>query len=113
MYTLQDGLPEVNVSTISDQQLLEYLCQNRAVISYPRNDEEILLVEGLVPRRTVVNRSNPYLYSQEYAVVCLLADEYASASLAVMHTALIRDCLRGADRERHAQHAAVHPGLSQ
>jgi hypothetical protein len=32
------------------------------------------------------------------AVVCLFGDD--SAPLAVMHIALIRDCLRGADHER-------------
>jgi hypothetical protein len=93
--TLQSGLPEVDISTISDQQLLEYLCQTRAVFSYPRNNEDILSVECLVPLRAVMH---PYIFSQEYALVCLFGDD--SAPLAVMHIALIRDCLRGADHER-------------
>ncbi len=95
--TLQSGLPEVDISTgtISDQQLLEYLCQTLAVFSYPRNNEDILSVECLVPLRAVMD---PYIFSQEYAVVCLFGDD--SAPLAVMHIALIRDCLRGVDHER-------------
>ncbi len=40
--TLQSGLPEGDISTISNQQLLEYLCQIRAVFSFQRNNEEIL-----------------------------------------------------------------------
>jgi hypothetical protein len=57
-----DDLPGVDISTISDQQLVEYLCQNRAVFPCPRSDEDILLVECLVPLRAVVQ---PYLFSQE------------------------------------------------
>jgi hypothetical protein len=92
--TPQDGLPMVDISTITDQQLVEYLCQNTAVFPCPRSDEDILSVDCLVPLRAVVH---PYLFSQEYAVVCRFGDD--SAPLAVMHIALIRDCLRGANRE--------------
>ncbi len=41
---------------------------------------------------------HPYLFSEEYVVVTGFCDD--SALLAVMHIALIRDCLRGANRER-------------
>ncbi len=91
----QDGLPEVDISATTDQQLAEYLCQHRAVFPCPRSEEDIVSVECLVPLRAVVH---PYLYSQEYVVVCRFGDD--SAPLAVMHIALIRDCLRGANRER-------------
>ncbi len=53
------------------------------------------MVACLIPLRAVVN---PYLFSQVYAVVRLFADE--DAPLTVMHMALIRDCLMGADQER-------------
>ncbi len=84
----------VDIFAITEQQLVEFLCQNRAVFPYPLSDEDILSVECLVPLRTVVH---PYVFSQEYAVVCLVGD--GSAPLAVMHIAQIRDCLRGADHE--------------
>ncbi len=93
--TPQDGLPGVDISAITNQQLVEFLCQNRAVFPCPRSDEDILSVECLLPLRAVVH---PHLFSQEYVVVCRFGDD--SAPLAVMHTALIRDCLRGANRQR-------------
>ncbi len=71
----------------------------QSCIPCPRSDEDILSVVSLVPLRAVVH---PYLYSQEYVVVCRFGDD--SAPLAVMHRALIRDCLRGANRE--SLHAA-------
>jgi hypothetical protein len=86
--TPQDGLPVVDISAITDQQQVEYLCQNRAVFPCQRSDEDILSVECLVPLRAVVH---PYLFSQEYVVVCRFGDD--RALLAVMHIALIRDCL--------------------
>ncbi len=96
-----DLLPDVDISGISDQQLLEHLCQNRAFFSHQRNDDDILLVECFVPLGEVVH---PYRFrrrfSQEYAVVCLLADEDSDAPLTMMHMALIRGCLMGADWER-------------
>jgi hypothetical protein len=88
-----DRLPDADISSISNQQLLEYLCKNRPVFYYPRNDDYILLDECLIPLRAVVN---PYLFSQEYVAVRLFDDE--DAPLTVMHMALIRDCLMGADR---------------
>jgi hypothetical protein len=63
----QDGLPGVEISAITDQQLVEYLCQHRAVFPCPRSDEDFLPVECLFPFCAVVH---PYLYSQEYVVVC-------------------------------------------
>jgi hypothetical protein len=68
----QDGLPGVDISAITDQQLVEYLCQHRAVFPCPRSDEDILSIECLVPLRAVVH---PYLYSQEYVVVCMDAGQ--------------------------------------
>ncbi len=99
--TPQDGLPVVDISAITNQQLVEYLCQNLAVFPCPRSDEDILSVECLVPVRAVVH---PYLFSQEYVVVCLFGDD--NAPLVVMHIALIRDCLRGANPSRERLHAA-------
>ncbi len=57
--TPQDGLPGVDISAITDQQLVEYLCQNRAFFPCQRSDEDILSVECLVPLRAVVH---PYLF---------------------------------------------------
>ena len=71
---LPDQPPDVDISSISDQQLVEYLCKSRAVFSYPRSDDDVLLVECLIPLREVVN---PYLFSQEYVVVRLFDDEDA------------------------------------
>ena len=89
-----DQPPDVDISSSSNQQLLGYLCESRAIFSYPRSDNDILLVECLIPLRAVVN---PYLVSQEYVVVRLFDAE--DAPLTVMHVAMIRDCLMGADRE--------------
>ncbi len=85
----------VDISAITDQQPVEYLCQNRAVIPCPRSDRDILSVECPVPLHAVVHQ---YLFSQECVVVCRFGHD--SAPLAVMHIALIHDCLRGANRER-------------
>jgi hypothetical protein len=85
---LPDRLPEEDISSISNQQMLEYLCKKRAVFSYKRSDDDILLVECLIAFQAVVN---PYLFSQEYVVVRLFADE--DTPLTKMHMALIRDCL--------------------
>ncbi len=38
--TPQDGLPVTDISAITDQQLVEYLCQNWAVFPCPRSDED-------------------------------------------------------------------------
>ena len=68
-------------SSISDQLLLDYLCQGRAVFPYPRNDDETLMIECLMPLQTVVT---PYLLEQEYAVVRLIADEDAPRAILQM-----------------------------
>ncbi len=87
----------MDISSIS--KLLEYLCKNNAAFSYPQSDYDILLIDSecQIPLRLVVN---PYLFSQEYVVtvVRLFADEDAPQT--VMHMALIRDCLMGANLER-------------
>ena len=57
----QVGLPGVDISAITDQHLVECLCQHRAVFPCPRSDEDILSVECLVPLRAVMH---PYLFSQ-------------------------------------------------
>jgi hypothetical protein len=68
-----------------------YLCQTRSVFPFQRNDTQ---VECLLPLRAV-SSSRSHL---EYIIVRSLADE--NAPLTVMRAALVRDCLRGADRER-------------
>jgi hypothetical protein len=85
-YPLPYQLPKVDISSISDQQLLEYLCQNRAMIM------------SCWLNASTSRSSSPVPVSQEYAGVCRFANE--DAPLAVMHIALIRDILMGAARER-------------
>ena len=74
---------------------MEHLCQGRAVFPYPRNDDDTLLVECLMPLRTVVT---PYPFKQEYIIARLIADE--DAPVTVMQMALVRDCLTGNGSER-------------
>mmetsp|Transcript_55124 Transcript_55124/g.115349 ORF Transcript_55124/g.115349 Transcript_55124/m.115349 type:complete len:484 (-) Transcript_55124:655-2106(-) len=91
-----DCLPEVDISNISDALLLDYLCHGRAVFPYSCNDNNTVMVECLTSLRKVVS---PYPFKQEYIVARLFAADEA-APLTVLHMALVRDCLVGADRER-------------
>ena len=95
-YSPPADLPETVISKISDPQLLTYLCHGRAVFPYPRNDNDTLMVECLMPLRTVVS---PYPFKQEYMIARQLAVD-DTAPLTVLQVALVRDCLIGADRER-------------
>jgi ribonuclease HI len=95
-YSPPADLPETVVSKISDQQLLAYLCHGRAVLPYPCNNNDTLMVECLMPLRTIVS---PYPFKQEYMIARLLAEE-DTTPLTVLQVALVRDCLIGADRER-------------
>jgi len=87
-------LPDVDISTIPDQMLAEYLCLRRAVFPFPRSDDNILMVECLTQLCQVVE---PYVFRQEYIVARPACDE--SAPLTVMSLALVRDCLRGTSGE--------------
>ena len=89
-------LPETIISKISDPQLLAYLCHGRAVFPYPCNDNDTLMVECLMPLRTVVS---PYPFKQEYMIARLFAVD-DTTPLTILQMALVRDCLIGADRER-------------
>ena len=86
--------PDLDISGISDQLLAEYLCQTRSIFPFQQSEHVVTQVECLLPLRAVSSpRSHP-----EYIIVRSLTDE--DAPLTVMQTALVRDCLRGADRER-------------
>jgi hypothetical protein len=86
--------PDLDISDISDQLLAEYLCQTRSVFPFQQSEHVVTQVECLLPLRAV---SSPRSHL-EYIIVRSLADE--DAPLTVMQTALVRDCLRGANRER-------------
>jgi hypothetical protein len=60
-YSPQDCLPEVDISNLSDSMLLGHLSRGRAVFPYPRNDNDTLMVECLLPLRKVVS---PYPFSR-------------------------------------------------
>ena len=92
--SLPKELPVLDISVIPDQQLVDYLCRTRAVFPFPKSDDDIPLVECLLPLRTVF----PYRSQLEYIIVRSFTDD--EAPLTVMQTALVRDCLKGADRER-------------
>ncbi len=91
---LPKELPVLDISVIPDQQLVNYLCRTRAVFPFPKSDDDIPLVECLLPLLTVF----PYRSQLEYIIVRSFADD--EAPLTVMQTALVRDCLKGANRER-------------
>ena len=95
-YSPPADLPETTISKISDQQLLAYLCHGRAVFPYPCSDSDTLMVECLMPLRAVMS---PYPFKQEYMIARLFAVD-DTTPLTVLRTALVRDCLLGADRER-------------
>ena len=95
-YSPPADLPETIISKISDPQLLAYLCHGRAVFPYPCNDNDTLMVECLMPLRTVVS---PYPFKQEYMIARLFAVD-DTTPLTILQMALVRDCLIGADRER-------------
>jgi hypothetical protein len=86
--------PDLDISDISDQLLADYLCQTRSVFPFQRNEHVVAQVECLLTLRAV---SSPRSHL-EYIIVRSLADE--DAPLTVMQAALVRDCLREADRER-------------
>jgi ribonuclease HI len=91
-----DRLPDVDISSLSDPVLLDFLCGVRAVFPFSRNGTDTLLIECLMSLRRVVS---PYPFKQEY----LLARSFTagdSTPLTVLQVALVRDCLLGADRER-------------
>ena len=91
-----DCLPEADISRISDPRLLDYLCHCRAVFPYSCNDNDTFLVECLTSLRKVVS---PYPFQQEYLIARRFATNDATP-LTVLHMALVRDSLIGADRER-------------
>jgi hypothetical protein len=89
---LPKGLPEKNISGTPDRLLADHFCQTRLVFPFPRNDDDTTLVQCLLPPRKV----STHRFQLEYIIVRLFADE--DAPLTVMKMALVRDCLRGADR---------------
>ncbi len=89
--SLPKELPVLDISVIPDQQLVGYLCRTGAVFPFPKSDDDIPLVECLLQLRIVF----PYRSQLEYILV-----RSVEAPLTVMQTALVRDCLKGADRER-------------
>ena len=90
-----DYLPEVDISNISDPLRLDYLCHGQAFFHYSCNDNDAFIVECLLvtPLREVVS---PHPFKQEY--LRFAADD--ATPLTVLHMALVRNCLIGADRER-------------
>ena len=103
-YSPPDCLPEVDISRISDPLLLDYLCQGRAVFPYSCNDDDTFLVECLMSLRRIVS---PYPFQQEYLIARRFAADDTDP-LTVLHMALVRDSLIGADRER-LKHACTRP----
>ncbi len=91
MSSLPKELPVLDISVIPDQQLVDYLCRTRAVFPFPKSDDDFPLVECLLPLRTVFH----YRSQLEYVIVRSFSDY--EAPLTVMQTALVRDCLTGAD----------------
>ena len=93
-YLPPDGLPQVNISDLSDLQLADHLCQWRAVFPFQCCDDDVTMVECLVPLRKV---ANPYPFKQEYIIIRPLSGD--AAPLSTMQMALVRDCLMGNGRD--------------
>ena len=87
-------LPDLDIPDLSDQRLADYLCKTRTVFPLMLNNDDFTQVECLMPLRT----TSPYQSPLEYIIVRSLTDE--DAPLTVMQMALVRDCLKGADRQR-------------
>jgi hypothetical protein len=65
---LPTELPDSDISAIPDQQLADYLGQMRAVFPFPRRNDDLTLVECLLPLRTMsvsAQISRPLNGSQE------------------------------------------------
>ena len=95
-YSPPDYLPDEDISHISDPLLLDHLCHGRAIFPYSSNDTDTIMVECLTSLRRVVS---PYPFKQEY-LIARKFDADDATPLTVLHMALVRDCLIGADRER-------------
>ena len=80
---LPKELPVLDISVIPDQQLVDYLFRMRAVFPFRKSDDDIPLVECLLPLWTVF----PYRSQLEYIIVRSFADD--KAPLTVMQTALV------------------------
>ena len=87
-------LPDLDIPDLSDQRLADYLCKTRTVFPLMLNADDIIQVECLLPLRIM----SPSQSQLEYIIVKSLTDD--DAPLTVMQMALVRDCLKGADRER-------------
>ena len=84
----------MNISDLSDLQLAGHLCQWRAVFPYQCCDDDVIMVECLVPLRKV---ATPYPFKLEYIIIQPLSGD--AAPLSTMQMALVRDCLMGNGRD--------------
>jgi len=82
------------ISGVSDLQLADTLCQQRAVFPIQIDYHDTRMVECLAVLRRLMD---PYPLPLEYVVVRWV--ESVDAPLSVMHMALVRDCLLGVGRE--------------
>jgi hypothetical protein len=94
---LEGLLLDIAISSISDQQLVMYMCRSRPVLPIRCALDSNITVECLVPLRQDMVPWYPYPFQQEYIIVRSVTDY--SASLAASQLALVRGCSLDSNRE--------------
>ncbi len=89
-----DDIPDIAISSISNQQLAMYIGRCKAVLPLQCTADNNITVECLVPLRQAMV---PHPFQQKYIIVSSATDD--SAPLAALQLGLVRDCLLDSDRE--------------
>ena len=103
---LEEDSPDVDLDTVPDSHLAEYMCKARTVFSFTLDGSDTYEVECLVPLRRVTAAT----FSEEFIVVQSTDNLLKVAPITVVGLAFVRDCLlaTGCDRLKAACTRSTH-----